>query len=43
MAKVIDYDLESSSTKTTTVDESMPSPDGGFKHPHYKCCGRTFA
>ena len=34
--KVIAYEELSSSTSTSKVDDSLPHPEGGFKHPYYK-------
>ncbi|CAE7861806.1 unnamed protein product [Symbiodinium microadriaticum] len=34
---VIAYEELSSSTSTSKVDDSLPHPEGGFKHPYYKC------
>mmetsp|Transcript_32307 Transcript_32307/g.60827 ORF Transcript_32307/g.60827 Transcript_32307/m.60827 type:complete len:129 (-) Transcript_32307:36-422(-) len=35
---VIQYEELSHSTSTSTVtDDSLPHPEGGFKHPYHKC------
>ncbi|CAE7689684.1 Herc4 [Symbiodinium sp. CCMP2592] len=34
---VIAYEELASSTSTSKVDDSLPHPEGGFKHPYHKC------
>ncbi|CAE7540537.1 unnamed protein product [Symbiodinium natans] len=34
---VIEYEEVAHSTSTSKVDDSMPHPEGGFKHPYTKC------